>query len=271
MSIRNPSTITTAIAIIILTLLVGCQQFEPTPTPAPPTETPRPTNTPVPPTHTPVPPTDTPTPTATPTPTETPLPTMTPTPLPVSALLEPMNHQAQTWNNCGPTSLAITLGYYDQWITQQEARTWFYTPLSRDGGLGWCSIPWSITHYGLMSHAYRFPPTRDHDRKLRPVRALLARGIPVVITQRLSVDRNIGHYRVIQGYDDAAGEFISDDPLLGPGYRIPYDTFVRLAPNGLFPIYPPEMDDQVESLMKETGAYHWRNEEGSTCEQWKQP
>jgi glutamine amidotransferase-like uncharacterized protein len=209
--------------------------------------------------------------TATSTPAPTPMLTATPTPLPTSVLLEPMNHQAQTRNNCGPTSVAIALGYYDQWVTQQEVRTWFYYPLSSDGGLGWCPIPWCITRYGLMAHAYRFPSTRDRDRKLRPVRVLLANDIPVIVMQRLSVDRNIGHYRVIQGYDDAATEFISDDPLLGPDYRIPYDTFVLLAPEGLFPVYPPEMDAQVQSLMKEAGAYHWTNEDGLTCAKWGQP
>jgi glutamine amidotransferase-like uncharacterized protein len=74
--------------------------------------------------------------TATPTPAPTPVLTATPTPLPTSVLLEPMNHPAQTYNNCGPTSVAITLGYYDQWVTQQEIRTWFYYPLSSDGGPG---------------------------------------------------------------------------------------------------------------------------------------
>ena len=48
-------------------------------------------------------------------------------------------------------------------------------------------------------------------------------------------------------------------------------AIIQLAPDGLFPLYPPEMDDHVKALMKETGAYYWRNEDGLTCEQWKQP
>lgn len=201
-------------------------------------------------------PTATAQPSATPTQTQTPTVTPTPTPLPAKALLEPMNHQAQTRNNCGPASIAILLGYYDHWITQGTVNNQLQAfPLP-------CNVARYISdsEYELMARAYRFPLSGE--RKLLPVRNLLANGIPVIVLQRLSADEKISHYRVIQGYDDAAGEFISDDPLLGTAYTIPYDTFASLLlfsrpTASLIPVYPPDMDSLVQASMRELGAFRW--------------
>ena len=77
-----------------------------------------------------------------------------------------------------------------------------------------------------MARVYRFPLNRE--LRLLAIRRLLAESIPVIVLQRLEPGTDIGHYRVIQGYDDAAGEFICNDPLPGPDHRIPYDVFARL-------------------------------------------
>jgi ABC-type bacteriocin/lantibiotic exporter with double-glycine peptidase domain len=162
--------------------------------------------------------------------------------LPGHALLEPMNYQAQTYNNCGPASIAIILGYYDHWITQ-------YTVNEQvPPGPSPCDIADYVPQYDLMARVYESPPSRD------PIRLLLANGIPVIANQQLEPDSDIGHYRVIKGYDDAACEFISDDPLQSKGldYRIDYDTFSALSRPGAFiPVYLPELDPLVRSLMKE--------------------
>jgi hypothetical protein len=87
---------------------------------------------------------------------------------------------------------------------------------------------------------------------------LLANGIPVIVLQLLSIEEPIGHYRVLRGYDDAAGEFISDDPLkkMGPNYRISYEMFERLTQRQglIIPVYSPEKDPLVISLMQDTGV-----------------
>jgi hypothetical protein len=196
------------------------------------------TTTPLPSTSTPTPAPPTATPTVTPTPTRTPTPTPTPTPPPPSALLEPMNYQAQTYNNCRRASIAILLGYYDHWVTQHEVTA----------GPSLCDIVQYMPQYQLKARAYRSAVPRD------PIRHLLANGIPVIVLQRLWTDSNIGHFRVIKGYDDETGEFISDDPLQskGPDFRISYDTFERLSRTCTFiPVYPPEMDSLVYSLMRD--------------------
>ena len=177
--------------------------------------------------------------------------------------MEPLNHQQQTYNNCGPASVAILLGYYDRWVTQgevQEESAAIHNP---------CVAPFYVPRHGLVARVYHFPVSRD--LRLLAVRLLLANGIPVIVLQRLSLDSNVGHFRVVHGYDDTTGEFISDDPLLGADYHISYDTFVDLFGGGtsalVIPVYPPEMDVQVKSMMREVCARRWTNWEGRSCEE----
>ncbi len=84
----------------------------------------------------------------------------------------------------------------------------------------------------------------------------LANGIPVIAGQLLAIDSDIGHYRVIKGYDDVAWEFISDDPLQSQGsdFCISYATFARLSTGAIIPVYPPEMNPLFQSLMQDFRA-----------------
>jgi 7,8-dihydropterin-6-yl-methyl-4-(beta-D-ribofuranosyl)aminobenzene 5'-phosphate synthase len=206
-------------------------------------------------------------PTAIPTMVPTPVPIATPTPLPSSILLEPMNHQVQSLNNCGPASVAILLGYFDHQINQG---------VINDQGLlqfpSVCSISEYIAdnygryvdarnHYGddpsLIAWIYHIPVYRNVDTTL-PIRLLLANGVPVIVFQKLSENSDIAHYRVIHGFDDNSGEFIADDPLLGADYHIPYDTFVDLfyrwsGSRPIVAIFPVEKQSTVGSLMSELG------------------
>jgi hypothetical protein len=158
-------------------------------------------------------------------------------------MLEPMNHQWQTYNNCGPASVAVLLAYYGHWVTQLDVNE--YMP----GGLA--NLEECLSHYQLMARAYATSMTSPAPE---PIRRLLANHIPVIVGQRLSEERDIGHFRIVRGYDDASGEFILDDPLIDAYLRIPYDTFAWLSdPGSITPVYPPEMDSLVQSLMEELG------------------
>lgn len=249
-------------AAIGLTLAASCLGTEPVATPVPRT----PTRVPSTPTDTPSPSptataTSTPIPVPTSTPTLTPTPTSVPTSLPGAVLLEPVNHQQQTLNNCGPASVAILLGYYDHWVIQREVA-------EESAHVSYpCFAPYYVSRYGLMARVYRFPV--DRELRLQTVRLMLANDIPVLVVQQLSRGSDVSHWRVIQGYDDAANEFVSDDPLLGADYRISYDMFVELlggsAAGFVVPVYPPEMDPLVQSIMRETCARRWTNWEGMSC------
>jgi len=49
-----------------------------------------------------------------------------------------------------------------------------------------------------------------------------------LVLQRFSVQDSYGHYRVIVGYNDKEGTFITFDPILGRNYNISYTEFTEL-------------------------------------------
>jgi hypothetical protein len=213
-----------------------------------PTETPSPL-----PTETPTA-TQTATPTRTPTTTDTPTVTPTPTPAPKAARLDGMNHQWQTYNNCGPASLAIVLGFFGQKVSQGQLNDQGLRPMTAPSRL---TSKFNAADFGVQTRPYTIPPTREQTVSL--LRYLLANKIPVIVLQRLNLDERISHYRVAEGYDDGVGVFIFDDPYYGPGYRLSYDAFMARFPNtyppaSLMPVFQPAQADLVARLMAECGA-----------------
>jgi hypothetical protein len=174
------------------------------------------------------------TPTAEPTvpPPTAPPPTATPVPpvLPANQLTG-LAHYWQTWNNCGPATLAMNLSYFG---VQQGQDTVASTlrPYRDDKNVN----PWEMAEYarsqGLRSIAR---VNGDAGR----VRALVDAGVPVLIETWYEPEPNdgMGHYRLIVGYDDAAGEWVvydsydshgikKDQPYAG--IRLSYDEVDRL-------------------------------------------
>ncbi|MBN2499355.1 MAG: C39 family peptidase [Anaerolineales bacterium] len=187
-------------------------------------------------------------------PTLTPTVTLTPTPLPATTFLQPMNHQYQTQNNCGPASVAIVLGYFDIWMTQaevnQEGLSQFPHP---------CLVRnYIVENYDLEVRLFRYSAYAEIGKEI-PIQRLLAEGIPVIVYQELSSEDDIIHYRVMRGYNEYRTEVISADPMYGPMYNISYADFGNFY-TGLsgrdrifLPVYRPEQDDLVERLMAELG------------------
>lgn len=183
-------------------------------------------------------PSKTPTPTFTPTPTYTPTNTLAPTLLPPSANLEPMNHQWQSLNNCHRASIAILMAYYNVWFDQHEY------DIAMD------SLAEFLEPYHLLARVYAL--TYAEIPASEAVRWFLAQGIPVIMGQDLSRQDRTWHYRVVHGYSDQSQEFTIDDPLLGPGLYMSYDTFDNLSrgEGQIIPVYPLEMDTDIAATMK---------------------
>ena len=176
----------------------------------------------------------TPSPSIIPTSTETP----TPTALPQRVYFKPMNHQWQSLNNCHRASIAILMGYYGVWLTQH------------DHDLAMDSLDEFLSSYDLGAGIYAV--TYAEVRPSQAVRWLLAEGIPVIMGQDLSTEDHTWHYRVVHGYDDQAQEFTIDDPLLGLGLHLSYDTFDRLSrgEGHIIPVYPRDLAARIAATMK---------------------
>jgi tetratricopeptide (TPR) repeat protein len=196
--------------------------------------------------------TPTPTPTATPTlllPTSTPSPTptatATPTP-PISVTLTGLRHEHQGWNNCGPTTLAMALSYWGRDETQYDVAP-VLKPDPEDKNVS----PWEMEAYtrGLgLGAIVRVGGT------LERLKAMVRAGFPVIAETWYVRDARdqLGHYRLIVGYDDTAQEFLTYDSLHGPDITIGYQEMDELwrVFNRIYLIaYTPERWDSLAAVL----------------------
>jgi tetratricopeptide (TPR) repeat protein len=158
-------------------------------------------------------------------PTETPEPTATPTPtptLPAQARLEGGRHERQGWNNCGPTTLAMALSFWGFDDTQHDVAP-VLKPDPEDKHVGIHQMAEYAEGRGL--HAIiRSGGTLDG------LKRLLAAGYPVIIESWYVRDARdqLGHYRLVVGYDDAAQLFDLYDSLYDPPTAMGYQELYEL-------------------------------------------
>lgn len=158
------------------------------------------------------------TPTASPAPTATPTPTILPTPARAISL-SGIKHEWQTWNNCGPATLAMGLSHFGYKDTQADIAA-VLKPDPEDKHVE----PEEMAAY-VRSRGLEAVVRVNGD--LGRLKQLLSNGLPVIVEMWHTPRPNdgMGHYRLAIGYDDAAGHFITYDSLNGPGVSIPYGPF----------------------------------------------
>jgi hypothetical protein len=199
--------------------------------------------------------------TASPIPTPTPSPTATPFPLPPSAVLSGIRHQPQQFNNCGPASLAMDLSFWG-WSGDQNDTRLFLRPNREvdDKNVNPAEMVTFVETYTGLRALTRVAGD------LELLKRLIAAGFPVMIEEGHDPldDWWMGHYLVINGYDDRSSQFTTQDSLLGsPDALVPY---ARLATNWrdfnsvYLVIYPPEREEEVLALLSpsadEAASYH---------------
>jgi hypothetical protein len=197
----TPATPTKTPAISGLARSAAGRTIAASPTVAvPPTSTPVPNTATIAPTATR---TFTPVPTATPTATSTPTPVLTPAQPAVK--LTGLSHYWQTWNNCGPATLAMNLSFYGAATTQADI-----APVIRPDKDDKNVSPGELIRYAQsQGYTARWMVNGDATR----LKALLSNGIPVIVETWLEQHPNdgMGHYRLFTGYDEAAQEWFAYD------------------------------------------------------------
>ena len=171
--------------------------------------------------------------------------------VPASATLGPLIYIRQTYNNCGPASVAEVLRYWG--IVRSQAQV--QTVLRADGNPGGMS-PYGVPGY-MVSLGMDALMGVNGDEAL--VKALVANGFPVIVSQWVSLSDHYGHYRPIEAYDDAEGGFVSSDPFLGPGHFISYDDFDRMWASRhqqFMVLYPPAQQALLDQVLATTNWDH---------------
>jgi tetratricopeptide (TPR) repeat protein len=197
----------------------------------------------------------TPTPTIPSGPTETPpaslTPSLTPTPIPESASLNGIRHEYQKFNNCAPASLSMVLSYWGWTGDQIQTRAYLRPNFEVDDkNVNAFEIVDYVEQQTELDAVWRV----GGDLKL--LKRLLAAGFPVLIEKGLDPhdDAWMGHYQILNGYNDAAGQFRVYDSYEGPpeSYGVPYETIGQFWRHFNFTyvvIFPPERLADVQSIL----------------------
>ncbi|MEF2277437.1 C39 family peptidase [Deinococcus sp. YIM 134068] len=172
---------------------------------------------------------------------------------PASVTLQNIRYERQGPDNCGPVTALTIAGYYGTRITQAQAvRALKDSP--RDPQVTSLELAAYLGRFGLRS-VIRYAGSPEL------LRGLLARGIPVVVQQRLSPGSNVAHFRTVYGYRN--GEFLTSDPLRGPALRLGTAQMMDLWHfyNGEYLIaYPPSKEADVRAVLGSDfgAANNWR-------------
>ncbi|MCI0579798.1 MAG: C39 family peptidase [Chloroflexi bacterium] len=190
------------------------------------------------------------------------LPTNTPIPIPPSARLPVIDHQFQTWNNCGPATLAMTLNYFGLPIGQSQTAA-VMKPNPEDRNVS----PHEMAAY-VNDQTEQAAISRTNGN-LDILRRLLAAGVPVII--ELGIDPPgayawmgwYGHYLLVVAYDDDAQKIWVFDSWLGTsdvpgenadlmGREIEYlvvDQYWQQFNRNYIAVFRPEQRAQVEAII----------------------
>jgi hypothetical protein len=184
----------------------------------------------------------------TPLPSET--PTLTSTPIPTSVLLPGVVHEFQQFNNCGPSNLSMALSYWGWQGDQRDTRAFLRPNLKVDDKN---VMPDEMVNFVETQTELRALTRVGGDLDL--LKRLIAAGFPVLIEAGHHPPKDwwMGHFLVINGYDDNLGSFTSQDSLKQPDMPIPYSelsarwwrdfNYVYLV------IYPPEREAEVYEIL----------------------
>lgn len=124
-----------------------------------------------------------------------------------------LNHAWQTWNNCGPATLATHLSFFGSTLSQEQVRL-ALRPNRDDKNVNLTELAEFARKQGLNASVL---VNGDPDR----LRLLLSNGIPVLVETWLEPKPNdgMGHYRLLTGYDQARSEWIAYDSYIATGSR----------------------------------------------------
>lgn len=152
----------------------------------------------------------------------------TPTQIPLQAptqqkVLENNYHIFQSFNNCGPASLSMALSYYGINKSQAELGE-ALRPYQVAGG---DNDDKSVTLEELAekSREYGFVPFHRPNGNMEMIKSLITYDIPVITRTWLHLDDDIGHYRVVKGYDEENKQIIQDDSFENKNLRYSYADF----------------------------------------------
>ena len=166
------------------------------------------------------------------------------------ALLDNPKQVYQTFNNCGAATLSMILSGLGENVSQKELGDKMRPHQNPKGD----NDDKTIFTYEFVDWAkrYGFESVARVNGDIELLRTFTANGIPVVVKTWLNVGEDIGHFRIVRGFDEGKQVIIQDDSYHGPNKKISYFDFLSMwqAFNYAYMIvYTPEQVELVAAII----------------------
>lgn len=157
----------------------------------------------------------------------TPTPTFEPTALPSTVKLDGIIYQDQhgLWNYCAPANLAMQLSYWG-WKGDRMDTGNILKPFEKDKNV----MLYEMADFVNQNTEYKAMVRSGGN--LNMIKKLIANEFPVLVEKGVFIrDVNgkvswMGHYAVLNGYDDEKQEFLSQDSYFKPDFPVSYDDLL---------------------------------------------
>ncbi|MFA9288946.1 MAG: C39 family peptidase [Weeksellaceae bacterium] len=145
---------------------------------------------------------------------------------PAQYIIPMRTHVFQSFNNCGPATLSMQLSYNNINETQQTLGQKLRPYQNPQGD----NDDKSVTLAELADEAINYNLIAFHrpGGSIELMKQFISNDIPVVVRTWLHPDEDIGHYRLVRGYDETTRELIQDDSYENKDLRYSYETFMQM-------------------------------------------
>ena len=163
----------------------------------------------------------------------------------------PLNyHVFQSFNNCGPATLAMALNYWGV-ASDQQSLGMEIRPNQNPQGI---NDDKSMMAYEFITFSEKYGLTAvvRPNGSLDLLKKLIANDIPVIVRTWLHPNEDIGHFRIIRGYNE--NQILQNDSYEGPNLYYDNQTFLSMWKPfnfGYIIVYPKEKQELVEEILGE--------------------
>lgn len=188
-----------------------------------------------------------------------------PTQIPATQLVQPVliqpgksgkltlqYHEFQTFNNCGPTTLAMILRWYGKKVTGKELGEKIRPYQNPKGNNDDKTV--FMEEFGKWAEKYGFGFVARPNGGVEQLKLLVANNFPVVVKTLLHSNEDIAHFRIVTGWNEEKKKLIQSDSYEKKESEIDYMKFVQMWQPynyGYLVVYRPDQEAVVKNILGE--------------------
>lgn len=142
---------------------------------------------------------------------------------PQSKILPTNYHIFQRYNNCGPAAMSMALRFYGITESQEKIGQDLRPYQVASGDNDDKSV--TLEELAEKSKDYGFVPYHRPSGNTEIIKLFITYDIPIITRTITKPGEDIGHYRVVKGYDENIKSIIQDDSLQDKNLWYTYDEF----------------------------------------------